>query len=790
MQNSVLNYTKSMRKIDFNIKNQIFILLFISFISKTAFAQNSMIGDGFGGRLWYKPYNYLAGGYSAYTICEDSSKLLGWGNNLAGELGISFNPSGTTQPVNGYNLNNIRFVSAGFLSAGAIKNDGSGWVWGYIGGVNCVAKKIISDAKFARAGSGICVFVKNDGTVWSTGLNINGGFGNGSITTNNKYTLTLEKMLVIKTAVRVAVSENTTTILLSDGTVMSAGTNINGCLGNNSYLNTQALTPVNVIGLKDIVDIKACDNNIIALDKYGDVYAWGDAIGLGIANSKIAYVPKKIPSLKNIVAISSSMPGRHFLALDSNHNCYGWGDNSKGQLGDTNIFYFNTPTLIATGVNDINAARTFSYIIKTDGTLWAIGSSNYGSIWLDQTNIKRGQFTKLNPEDPMINLCKPSVFKPRTINVNSVTICNGDTFKIGNKRYHLNGIYKDTFAGIYGSDSILLTQLTILQPSQFSQTIQLCQGETISIKKRVYSIPGIYYDTFSNYRGCDSILTTYLKINSPLPFNQNISICNGSFYSIGKNKYTNTGIFKDTITSYLGCDSVVISNITIKPSPIFKQTISICEGSYYAIGNHVYKNTGVYTDTISNPFGCDSIVYTTLLQNPKPKADFYFLNKTPYMNDTVVFYNTSHGATRYQWRFDLPNNDGSIKEKPTYRYLSDGKKYVQLIAIDTFTNCSDTLTKTIEIKENLVIYIPSAFTPNGDGLNDYFFPVTNNFNRLHVKIFNRWGEVVFESNDFYPGWDGQYKEVLCMKGMYSYFMEFSNTFNLKKQAVTGIILLE
>lgn len=781
-QNIKQFYIKALKKISFFL-----ILLLLSNIS---LAQNSMVGDGFGGRLWYQPYNYLAGGYSAFSICEDSSKLFGWGNNIAGELGISYIPDGTSTPLHGNDLTNIRYCSSSFLSAGAIKNDRTGWVWGYIGGPNYFPRKIISNAKFVRSGLGLCVFVKHDGTVWSVGLNTTGCFGNGTITTNNKYTLTLEQMTGITTAVRVAVSENTTAILLSDGTVWSTGTNIDGSLGNNSITNATALVPVNVIGLKDIIDIKANTRNIIALDKNGDVWVWGTAIGTGILNSKTAYIPKKIPSLKNIVAISGSTPGQHFLALDSNHNCYGWGENAKGQLGDTNIIRFQTPTLIATDVNDINTGTTFSYIIKKDGTLWSIGSSYYGSIWMNHSNVKRGQFTQLTPEDAPFNLCNPAPFKPKTLTSIKVEICSKDSFFIGTRIYKTNGNYRDTLSGSLNSDSIILTQLKTIMPTYYSQNINLCSGLKITIKKKVYSISGIYYDTFINANGCDSILTTNLNISSPSPFIQNVSICSGGKYLIGKNTYTSAGIYTDTIFSYNGCDSIVISKISVSPIPIYTQNISVCEGETYLIGKHQYSKAGSYIDTISNPLGCDSIVYSSIIIYPRPSADFDFLDNPPDMDAVVNFYNMSVGANLYLWQFNLPHNDTSTLMNPNYTFHTAGDKYVQLIVKNSNTTCKDTIVKLLNIKDNSVIYIPSAFSPNGDGLNDFFIPVTKNFDLIHYKVFNRWGEIIFETNNFSPGWDGKYKGVLCIKGIYTYFIEFSSSYNSRKQLVTGIITLE
>jgi len=92
------------------------------------FAQNSMVGDGFGGRKWYKPYNYTVGSYSAYTVCGDSNQLYGWGANHHYELGDGSKVN-TNSPVKALGMTNVRYYSTGY-NMGAIKYDSTGWIWG------------------------------------------------------------------------------------------------------------------------------------------------------------------------------------------------------------------------------------------------------------------------------------------------------------------------------------------------------------------------------------------------------------------------------------------------------------------------------------------------------------------------------------------------------------------------------------------------------------------------------------------------------------------------------------
>ena len=228
-----------------------------------------MIGDGFGGRLWYNPYNYTVGSYSAYTICGDSDQLYGWGSNTLGQLGTG-NRVSSSLPLKAVGMTNVLFYSTGYNMA-AIQKDFSGWVWG--SGLSLIPEKVLNNVKFADASATYISFVKNDGSVWSVGSNAYGVFGNDTF--SKTITKIPQKALNINMAVRVAAGRYNLIILTSDGKVYSTGSNQFGGLGNGANFKSKAWQPVLIPGLKNILDIKANTSNIIALDSAGDVYSWG-----------------------------------------------------------------------------------------------------------------------------------------------------------------------------------------------------------------------------------------------------------------------------------------------------------------------------------------------------------------------------------------------------------------------------------------------------------------------------------------------------------------------------------
>lgn len=96
------------------MRKPILLLTALMIFSNYLFAQNSMVGDGFGGRGWYLPHNYQVGSYSAFTICGDSNQLYGWGNNSMGELGNGTTIS-TDTAVKVMGMTNVKFYTTGYI---------------------------------------------------------------------------------------------------------------------------------------------------------------------------------------------------------------------------------------------------------------------------------------------------------------------------------------------------------------------------------------------------------------------------------------------------------------------------------------------------------------------------------------------------------------------------------------------------------------------------------------------------------------------------------------------------
>jgi gliding motility-associated-like protein len=161
-------------------------------------------------------------------------------------------------------------------------------------------------------------------------------------------------------------------------------------------------------------------------------------------------------------------------------------------------------------------------------------------------------------------------------------------------------------------------------------------------------------------------------------------------------------------------------------------------------------------------------------------------------NMEVFFNNNSTGASSYVWNFG-DNSPNSTDIEPTHDYTNSpyGNYEVMLVAVSP-AGCVDTAYSVIQIIEELIFYVPNSFTPDGDTYNQTFKPVfTSGFDIYDytLLVYNRWGEVIFESRDANFGWDGSYgsnnQTEIVQDGTYTWVIEFKVTMNDERKRVNG-----
>jgi trimeric autotransporter adhesin len=239
--------------------------------------------------------------------------------------------------------------------------------------------------------------------------------------------------------------------------------------------------------------------------------------------------------------------------------------------------------------------------------------------------------------------------------------------------------------------------------------------------------------------------------------------------------------------------AVEFTNLTVPPSHQITWDFGNGEiGTDLNFEERTFTNPGCYTLTItSTTDGCTSTRSLTNLVCviPDPVSEFYASYYTtsmfePYFN----FTNASTGADSYIW--DFGNNTSSNEYHTNVTYPEQAGTYtVTLIAINDF-GCRDTSFRYVTLEEELVFYVPNSFTPDGDEFNNVFKPImTSGFDPFSysLRIFNRWGELLFESKNHEVGWDGTFNGNLLPLGTYTWVMNFKAPSNDKKYEFSGHI---
>lgn len=266
-----------------------------------------------------------------------------------------------------------------------------------------------------------------------------------------------------------------------------------------------------------------------------------------------------------------------------------------------------------------------------------------------------------------------------------------------------------------------------------------------------------------------------------------------------------------TLNGCVGIDSIIIN---VVDSPVVQAELDqrICEGDSVllnattnqslaaitwsqGIQNNTYispefTQTYSVTATLGN---CSSMDEITIIVEPGPDAGFSF-NPNPITieNTEVEFtqFNTHDGET-YGWTFG--DNSVSTLESPLHIYpeIAGVTYQVQLIVTDSI-GCSDSSSTQLTIFDVLVYYIPNAFTPDGDVYNETFQPVfTSGFDPMdyHLIIFNRWGEIMFESYNDQMGWDGTYNGKIVEDGVYVWTVEFGELLSDRRIVDRGTVTI-
>jgi gliding motility-associated-like protein len=193
------------------------------------------------------------------------------------------------------------------------------------------------------------------------------------------------------------------------------------------------------------------------------------------------------------------------------------------------------------------------------------------------------------------------------------------------------------------------------------------------------------------------------------------------------------------------------------------------------VPTHLYANPGQYTITliVNDSTTCNKTDTThfPITVSGRPTAGFTFAPAPPVANTPISFTNNSVGGVQFIWHFgDLDSTVRDNMDTVMHLYNSTDTFDVCLIAINQF-GCTDTVCKPVATLINPLLDVPNAFTPGRFGQNGVVKVVGFGITKMLWRIYNRWGQLVYQSNDPYFGWDGTYQGVLQPMDVYGYTLE-------------------
>lgn len=257
-----------------------------------------------------------------------------------------------------------------------------------------------------------------------------------------------------------------------------------------------------------------------------------------------------------------------------------------------------------------------------------------------------------------------------------------------------------------------------------------------------------------SFSGCADTLSKYIDVVGPEGevVSDKFSVCTGDTITFHLINAVDVNSFKWDFG-----DGVVISD----KNPI-----------KYAF-NRVIDTTDAKI-IIKSTDNCEKSIDIPLLVN-EVAADFEKIDTTVFCNGYAFLRNLSVGANKFIWSTKGEINDSL---NPIFIvYPTSGSYEITLKASNTINNCKDEITKTIDLEEYKTVYtLPNVFTPNNDGENDTFRPVITNEDFVGslyfktFKIYNRWGNIVYDNENPESGWDGKFNGVDAPAGVYGYYL--------------------
>lgn len=379
-------------------------------------------------------------------------------------------------------------------------------------------------------------------------------------------------------------------------------------------------------------------------------------------------------------------------------------------------------------------------------------------------------------------------------------------------------------AGVYGFSLSVSTNQNCIDTSQilsvnsitvtpnpiadfnFTSPTGLCfDGHSFSFTNTsVFQTPGTIswnFGTNASTQTSSAQMVSNITFNSPNTYPITlIALENGCNDTITKNIeiYPNPIISVDPFLT-LGCDPMSVTflnNATAASSLSYVWQFSDGTSSTLGSPTHVFSPPGIYNYTLTaytSSLCIDTvqlISVASITVNPSPIAIFTATPLVTTIFDPDIFFSNTNSETNIiSWYYNFADGSSSSDVNPLHTYATYGDYYVTQTVTNTYA-CTNTMGMLIRVLPEFRFWVPNAFTPgNKDGLNDIFKPIVIGVEDYTFMIFNRWGQLIYKTDDTNAGWNGTFKDKLCTDDVYIWKCEFKNIVSQENESHVGHVTL-
>ena len=412
-------------------------------------------------------------------------------------------------------------------------------------------------------------------------------------------------------------------------------------------------------------------------------------------------------------------------------------------------------------ISEINL--TFSNSSVSTTTFFGCNSLEYNGQTYTSDTIFRDTFQTTGGCDSII-IAELNIPSDITINF-TIQDClpiiyNGTT-------YTSSATIRDTFLSSNGCDSIVTADLIVGSSIFINLNEQGC--DSVFANGQWFFVDTVLRDTFSAVSGCDSIVSITITVSNPSFEVSFISSCYD--ITLDGQTFLSDTIFNDTLLSVFGCDSIIQRNLTILQLSSSIMNDSLCPNSSYLLPDgSTTSNPGTYSITLTNNVGCDSVITVNLFARSSPFIQFTDYDSSLCEGEQYFIDLADYTGLLGEWiRPNTTNELQLFEESGDYIYSLrnsiNGCPLLDTISID-FIFCDNSCT----------LYFPGAFSPNYDGRNEVFKPIHQDCNatitQYEMSIYNRWGELVFYSDNLDLGWNGMVNKEAMPIETYIYVVKY------------------